>query len=151
MMAGSGPRQRGFTLIEVVVVMFVLALASAVVVPAVGRGTEALQARTEVAGLSAFLRYARQQAITRRESQEVRIDPQAHRAILTAVGSAEVRSSRRLHSALRIDASPPAALTVRFLPQGLSTGGTFRIEAPGGRVYLITVEPLTGRVLNRRA
>ena len=151
MMAGSGPRQRGFTLIEVVVVMFVLALASAVVVPAVGRGTEALQARAEVAGLSAFLRYARQQAITRREAQEVRIDPQAHRAILTAVGSAEVRSSRRLRADLRIDASPPAALTVRFLPQGLSTGGTFRIEAPGGRVYLITVEPLTGRVLNRRA
>lgn len=146
-----GRRQPGFTLIEVVVVVAVLALAAAVTVPAIGRGTEALRARAEVAGLSAFLRHARQQAITRREAQEVRIDPEAHLAVLTGAGQAEVRSSRRLWADLRIEASPPAALTVRFLPQGLSTGATFRIEAPGRRVYLITVDPLTGRVINRRA
>jgi general secretion pathway protein H len=151
MTADRGRRQHGFTLIEVVVVMAVLALAAAVTVPAIGRGTEALRARAEVAGLSAFLRHARQQAITRRETQEVRIDPQAHLVVLAAAGAVEARSSRRLWTDLRIEASPPAALTVRFLPQGLSTGGTFRIEAPGRRVYLITVDPLTGRVVNRRA
>lgn len=150
MAAGGGRRQLGFTLLEVVVVMLVVAVAAAVVLPALGRGTEALRARTEAAGLAAFLRYARQQAITRREPQEVRIDLQEHRAVLTAVGSGEVRLSRPLHTNVRIDGSP-TALSVRFLPQGLSSGATFRIEAPGGRVYVITVEPLTGRVTQRRA
>ncbi len=41
MRAGSGSPQRCFTLIEVVVVMFVLALASAVVVPAGGAAVAA--------------------------------------------------------------------------------------------------------------
>lgn len=140
----------GFTLIELAVVLFILGLATAVVVPSVGRGTEALRARAEVAGFSAFLRYAREQAVTRREIQEVRVDPQARLVTLTAPGKDKVRASRRLSETLRVDASPPSALTVRFLPQGLSSGGTFRIEAPGGRVFVVTVDPLTGRVAQRR-
>ena len=143
-------KARGFTLIELAVVLFILGLAAAVVVPSVGRGTEALRARAEVAGFSAFLRYAREQAVTRREIQEVRVDPQAHLVVLTATGNGKVRASRRLSETLRIEASPPAALTVRFLPQGLSSGATFRIEARGRRVFVVTVDPLTGRVAQRR-
>lgn len=143
--------RRGFTLIEVMVVLFILALASAVVVPGIGRGTEALRARAEVAGFSAFLRYAREQAVTRRETQEVRVDPEARVVVLRAPGSDKVRLSRRLADGLRIEATPPTALTVKFLPHGLSSGGTFRIEMPGRRVYVVTVDPLTGRVVNRRS
>ena len=142
-------RARGFTLIEVVVVLFVLALATAVVVPGIGRGTEALRARAEVSGFSAFLRHAREQAITRRRIQEVRIDPDAHLIVLVEAGSDTVRSSRRIGQAVRIDADA-TALTVRFLPQGLSSGGKYRMETPGGRVYEITIDALTGRVVNRR-
>lgn len=142
-------RAPGFTLIEVVVVLFVLALATAVVVPGIGRGTEALRARAEVSGFSAFLRYAREQAITRRRTQEVRVDPDAHLIVLAEAGSDTVRSSRRIGREMKI-AAEPAALTVRFLPQGISTGGRFLLEAPGRRIYEVTVDPLTGRVVNRR-
>lgn len=140
---------RAFTLIEVAVVLFVLALATAVVVPGIGRGTEALKARAEVSGFSAFLRYAREQAITRRRTQEVRIDPEARLIVLAEAGSDTVRSSRRIAREMRI-AAEPAALIVRFLPQGLSSGGKYRLEAPGGRIYEVTVDALTGRVVNRR-
>jgi type II secretion system protein H len=142
-------RARGFTLIEVIVVLFVLALATAVVVPGIGRGTEALRARAEVAGFSAFLRYAREQAITRRRPQEVRIDPEARLIVLAEAGSDTVRRSRRIAPEMRI-AAASASLTVRFLPEGVSTGATYRLEAPGHRIYEVTVDPLTGRVVNRR-
>lgn len=142
--------RRGYTLVEVVAVLFVLGLAAAVVVPGIGRGTEALRARAEVAGFSAFLRYAREQAVTRRETHEVKVDLEARVMRLAVPGSDKPSSYRRLGKDLRIEADPPSALTVRFLPHGLSSGGTFRIGAAGGRIWVVTVDPLTGRVLSRR-
>lgn len=142
--------KRGFTLIEVVVVLFVLALATALVTPAIGRGMETLRMRTEVAGVAAFLRHARAQAITRGESHEVRLDTDARLLVLTASRPEAVRASRRLSGDLRIEAGAPGPIVVRFSPQGLSSASTLRIEGSGGRGYVLTVEPLTGRVLNRR-
>lgn len=141
---------QGFTLVEVIVVMLVVGLAAAVVVPGVGRGVDAFRARAEVSGFTAFLRYAREQAVTRRVSQEVRVDPDAHVVLLTSAGSDRARASRRIGQGVRIDATPPSGLVVKFLPEGRSSGGAFRIEGPGGRVYTVTVDALTGRVVNRR-
>ena len=146
----SSRAAHGFTLIELVVVLLVLAVAVAVVVPGLGRGTEGLRARAEVAGFSAFLRHAREQAVTRGRTHEVRIDPEEHLMVLALPGSDKVRASRKVAQGLRVFASTPTALTVRFLPQGLSSGGSFRLEAPGGRVYFVTVDALTGRVAHRR-
>ena len=149
-LASRPGRPQGFTLIEVIVVLLVVGLGAAVVVPGIGRGVDALRARAEVSGFSAFLRYAREQAVTRRVSQEVRIDPGARMLVLTAAGSERARASRRIGEGVRIDATGPSGLVVKFLPEGRSSGAAFRIEGPGGRVYIVTVDPLTGRVVNRR-
>jgi general secretion pathway protein H len=140
----------GFTLMEVVLVLFILALAASVVVPAAGRGADAVRARAEVSAFAAFLRHAREQAVTRGEAHEVRLDPDARRLVLTAGEPETVRASRQLSREIRIEPASPAALTLRFLPQGHSTGGSFRIEAAGSRVYTVTVEAFTGRVVNAR-
>jgi hypothetical protein len=60
-----------------------------------------------------------------------------------------VPATRRLASGVRVTADPPGARTITFLPQGLSSGGRLRVEM-AGRSYLITVDPLTGRVTTRR-
>lgn len=149
-MADKVGRSRGFTLIELSVVMLVLAVAVAVVTPSIGRGLDALRARTEVSGFTTFLRYARQQAVTRREAQEVRVDPHGRVLALFTRGEGKARVTRRIGESLRIEAASPAGLSVRFLPQGVSSGAAFRIEAPGPRVFVVTVDPLTGRVSERR-
>ncbi|MCI0548102.1 MAG: PepSY domain-containing protein [Candidatus Rokubacteria bacterium] len=143
---------RGFTLIEIAVVLLLLAVATAVVVPGVGRGADALRARAEVAGFSAFLRHAREQAITRREPHEVRVDPARGQMVLVllAPDGPAVRGSKQFAVPLRIEADPPQAMTIRFSPQGVSTGGLYRIEGPGRRVWEVAVDPVTGRVINRR-
>ena len=57
---------------------------------------------------------------------------------------------RRLH----IDRHRRARIRPAYLPEegpeGLSSGAAFRIEAPGSRVFVITVDPLTGRVAEAR-
>lgn len=146
--------RRGFTLIELVVALFVLALAAAVVTPPVGRGIETLRVRSEVAGVASFLRAARERAITRRDALEVAVEADGHALVLRArdggaSGAAGVRAIRRLPSTVRVAADPPTAPPPGFLAHGASTGGAFRLEAPGA-VYNVTVEPFTGRVTARR-
>jgi prepilin-type N-terminal cleavage/methylation domain-containing protein len=140
--------RRGYTLIETTVVLLVLALAAGVAAPAIGRGLDAIQLRAEVAGVASFLRAARERAITQRHALDVRID-EAGRTLTLNAGDEDVRAVRHL-SVLHIEADPRAARTVTFFAYGLSTGGRFRLEAPGPVVYLVTVSPLTGRVSTRR-
>ena len=82
---GSRPEvARGFTLLELIVTLSVIALAVALVTPAIGRGTDALKARAEVAGFAAVLRHARELAITTQRPHRVVIDPEAHRMAIVA-------------------------------------------------------------------
>jgi len=140
--------RRGYTLIETTVVLLVLALAAGVAAPAIGRGLDAIRLRAEVAGVASFLRAARERAITQRHALDVRID-EAGRTLTLNAGDEDVRAVRHL-SVLHIEADPRAARTVTFFAYGLSTGGRFRLEAPGPVVYVVTVSPLTGRVSTRR-
>ncbi|HEV8437050.1 MAG TPA: GspH/FimT family pseudopilin [Methylomirabilota bacterium] len=141
--------QRGFTLIELAITLMVLAVAAGFVAPSIGRGLDGLRARAEVSGFAGFLRAAREQAVTRGEVQEVHLDPETRTLVITAEGSPSVRSARSFAYLLSIEPNPPNARTVRFQPQGLSSGGRFHILAPGDRHYLITVDPITGRVSTR--
>ena len=140
--------RRGYTLIETTVVLLVLALAAGVAAPAIGRGLDTIRLRAEVAGVASFLRAARERAITQHHALDVRID-EAGRTLTLNAGDEDVRAVRHL-SVLHIEADPRAARTVTFFAYGLSTGGRFRLEAPGPVVYVVTVSPLTGRVSTRR-
>jgi general secretion pathway protein H len=144
-------RRRGFTLIELAIVLMVLAVSVALVAPSVGRTLDGLRTRAEISGFVGFLRAAREQAVTRGRAQEVRLDPETLTLVLSADGSPSAGASRSFSYLLRIEADPATARTVTFQPQGLSSGGRFHILAPGERHYLVTVDPLTGRVVSRLA
>jgi general secretion pathway protein H len=142
---------QGFTLLEVIVTLLVLARAAAVVTPAIGRGTEALQARAEVAGFAATLRHARERAITSQRTYHVVIDPGGHRVTIVAPPAAheekEIRETRALPARLTVEA--PQGAEVTFDARGLASGGNFKLTS-GGIVYRVTVDRLTGRVKSTR-
>ncbi|HXH84119.1 MAG TPA: GspH/FimT family pseudopilin [Candidatus Tectomicrobia bacterium] len=140
----------GFTLLELLVTLAVVAIAVGLALPVIGRSTETIRARAEVAAFSALLRHARERAITSREPHAVVIEPAEQRVVLRAGGpEGDIREVRQLSPRLTIEAVPPPALTVRFEPQGASSGGDFRV-ASGPVVYRVTVDPVTGRVRNQR-
>jgi prepilin-type N-terminal cleavage/methylation domain-containing protein len=147
--AGDRASARGFTLIELVVTLFVLGVAAAVVAPAMGRSVDAIRGRAEVSGMAAYLRAAREQAITSGVPLEVRLVSETRTLLILVAGSDAVRSSRGFTTLLAIEPDPPTATTVTFQPEGLSTGGVFRILAPGRRHYVVVVDALTGRVSYR--
>jgi hypothetical protein len=128
----------------VVVTLVILSLALAVVGPAVGRSTEVLRVRSEVARFSAVLRHARERAVTTREPHIVRLEAADHRLTIQR-GESGTRESRALSPDLDVAPSPPEARSVRFEPHGVSTGGEFHLRSGAVR-FRVTVDPLTGRV-----
>lgn len=149
--------RRGYTLIETVVVLLVLALAAAVVAPPIGRGLEAIRLRAEVSGVASFLRAARERAISQHCALEVEIDGEGRTLVLKtreadpARSPDAIRGFRRLSSLVRLEPDPPQARTVTFFAHGLTSGGRFRLESLGAVAYVVTVDRLTGRVSTRRA
>jgi type II secretory pathway pseudopilin PulG len=136
---------------ETAVVLLVLALGAAIVAPSIGRGVDSIRVRAEVAGVASFLRAARERAISQRSPLEVGIDREGQAlALKGSDGDPAVRAVRRLSPLVHLEADPPQARTVTFFPYGLSSGGRFRLEAQGAVVYVVTVDPLTGRVSTRR-
>ena len=143
---------RGYSLIELVVVLAILAVAAALVGPAVGRTADHVRARAEVSAVAAFLRAAREQAVTRGHAVEVTLDRDAHALLLRRTardGEPAVATRRAFSARLAIQGGPAAGVT--FLPHGMSSGGRFTVEAPGPRTYVVTVDALTGRVATRQA
>ncbi len=134
----------GFSLIEVVLVLFVMALATVVTLPVVGRTADAVRVRAEVASFSATLRHARELAVATQRPYRVEVNPVEHRMTVVA-DEADVRLTRSLAPELTVQALSGPSLIVRFDPQGISSGGDFRLSA-GNSVYLVNVDPLTGRV-----
>jgi len=141
---------RGFTLLELIVTLFVILLTIGLSVPLISRSSDAIRARADVAGFSAVLRHARERAITSRRAYAVVIDPTARKMTVLAGGTdGEVKETRTLPERVSVQASPPPALTVRFEPEGTSSGAEYRVTA-GDIVYRVSVDPVTGRVKNTR-
>jgi type II secretion system protein H len=154
---------RGFTLLELIVTLAVLGLAVAVVTPAIGRGTDTLRARAEVAGFAATLRHARERAITQQRAQRVIIDTKERRMSIVAgpvegapspreapkndAGGDERPESRALSAGLIVQAVHSS--DVVFDPRGVASGGEFKLTS-GGIVYRVMVDRLTGRVRSVR-
>src|SRR5215468_937002 len=119
---------RGFTLLELIVTLVVLAIVVGIVAPTIGRSTENLRTRAEVAGFSATFRHAREQAITTRQPYTVVVNPTT-RVLTVTTGEDEVRWTRTLSSHVDVRADSPAALTVHFEPQRTSSGGAFHVSS----------------------
>jgi len=144
--AAAADDQRGFTLLELVVVLTVAGLILAVALPSfLGRG-QPLETRRLVAQLEGDLRQARRAALLSHRGVGVRIDL-ARRELLSDSGAL-----RRLPAGL--DLTLEAARVLQqgahsggfwFYPDGSSTGGRLTLS-DGRHSYRIEVDWLTGRV-----
>jgi general secretion pathway protein H len=128
--------EAGFTMIEVLVVLVILALTASLVIARGPMRSAGLDARGEASTIAGALRGARAQAIATAQSVTVLIDP-ATRALRVGLAAPRILSDRVVVGA------PRAGIT--FTPDGSSSGGQVDLASGPTRMQ-VAVDWLTGRV-----
>ena len=135
---------RGFTLLETLVVLVILAMALAVVVPAVSRGL-GTSLNDVIRDMHTGLRKTRSEAVNLQHSTLFVLDLDAH-AFRASTGSVHnIPHGFELHARTASREMRDGQAGIRFYPDGSSSGGRVGISEGGAHVWL-EVDWLTGRV-----
>ncbi|MBI4561488.1 MAG: prepilin-type N-terminal cleavage/methylation domain-containing protein [Candidatus Rokubacteria bacterium] len=149
---------RGYTFLELLVVLAIVGAVALLVLPQAGKGLDALRLKTTTRQLASVFRYARILAISERTVSVVGLDlsRDEYWVGIVAPGWAreEVQTRYALPASVRLAAQPLGEGTSRergvvrfvFFPRGGAWGGQVWIEGAKGRRYSILVDPLTGLV-----
>ena len=140
-------RQRGFTLLEIIVVLVIAGLMMAVVLGGPFRSASAGDLKQAARMLASGLRQAQTMAITTRRDASLVVDMESRE--YTLPGESAPRDLPRgidlkLYTA-QSEVTSERKGGIRFYPDGSSTGGRITVAA-GERKYLVDVDWITGRV-----
>jgi general secretion pathway protein H len=140
-------RSGGFTLLELLVVMVIIALLMALVPPLFSGAVPGARLKGAARDLAVELRYARSHAITRNQDMEVRLDlePPAYAVAGRPPRPLPEGVKMQVVSARRERGLQPASHRVQFYPDGSSSGTRITLSG-GNRSYRISVDWLTGRI-----
>ena len=136
----------GFTLLELIAVLLILALVAVIVVPSLGGGA-AIELESAARSLAAGLRQTRNHALNDNRSAILALDVDKREFELPGEGRAR-RLPERVDIVLftaRSEQLGENRGAIRFFPDGSSTGGRITLSVDGMR-YLVDVDWLTGRV-----
>lgn len=141
-------RCKGFTLVELLVVMVIATLAVALVLPGFANARTGMELKSGTRQLSSALRYARGQAIAKHREVAVILDVEDR--------SYQFSNEQRKHNLspslnFKLLTSEGEILddqsgAIRFFPDGSSSGGQITLQANNSH-HEINVNWLTGRVI----
>jgi general secretion pathway protein H len=139
--------QRGFTLLEIVVVIALMALAFTLVPKMVFGGVSGAELRSNARAVATGLRLTRDAAINTRHEAVLTLDLENRQFTLPRDGRIH-----KLHEQLDVqlftaqsDLIAEKTGVIRFFPDGSSNGGRITVGA-GERKFAVDVDWLTGRV-----
>lgn len=139
-------RQSGFTLIEIIVVLMILAIVAGLAGARMTARSDGSALQTTAYDIATRIRAARTRAIREGADQIVVIDL-ANRRVNDGGGAALSipASIGILSDTSKSEQRSGSAAGIRFHPNGSSTGGMIRLES-GRQAYEIRVNWFTGRV-----
>lgn len=138
-------RDAGFTLLEMVAVLAILALAAAVAWPAAERSRSSNAMRRATIDLAAALKNARSAALAGNKETGLTLDLANYRFAADGMMAAHAlpRNVRFSYAVPVIAQAADGAAMIRFRPDGSSSGGTIRLAVPRQSAK-ITVDWMTG-------
>ena len=150
---------RGFTIIEILIVVVIIAIAAMIAVPMIG-SADSMQVRSAADVIAADLEYARSMAISRQREYTVVFNASNESYQLedsSGIIEHPVKkgfqyvvnfgSSSQLNKIDIVDAGFGGASRISFSPAGApSSGGVIQLQA-GGTSATISVEPVTGFIM----
>ena len=141
-----GQSTAGFTLLEMLVVLAIIAAASVLAMAAFGDGLRGARLQAAAKEVAAQLRFTRAVAIASGVPQDFVIDPRARAWRAPNGRHGRLPDTGELVFTGARDLGPTAGEgAVRFFPDGAATGGRVRLAANGGG-WDVDIAWLTGEV-----
>jgi general secretion pathway protein H len=137
--------QRGFSLVELLVVLAIAGVVMAAVIPSSVRFYDGMQRRQAVRDVLSVLTSAREQALARGRPQDVNIEPATRRVWYNE--REQILSEKlelTVHGAAELNRGDVGV--IRFYPDGSASGGGIDIRRVDGSGTRISVDWLLGRV-----
>ncbi len=146
---------RGFTLIELVLVLVFIGLIAGLTTPFVMSTLDRVTHQAEAREIASALRYARSEAITRKTVLAFNGDIESGEYWLAHADASRSSNVRNLDSRFRMvrvtsneERVDNGTFAVKFYPMGNSSGGIVRIEKhpleKSNTAYAISIDPVTG-------
>ena len=160
-------RSRGFSLLELIVVLVVIGLSVSLVMPSLSRFSKTIELKGAARKISAILRYGRSEAVSKGQTYQIIFDSDLGEVRVQKtefseekVGTTRLREEESKREEMyhlpgginvkEVDiASPQYASdypTIEFYPNGGSNGGSFLLNSEELGGYRIKVHFLTGMV-----
>jgi general secretion pathway protein H len=157
-------RQRGFTMIELVVVLLIITLSAALVTPSLSRFSKSVELKGAAKKISVILRYYRSEAVHKGAVYQVLFDSEAREVKVQAVESEEATEEEKKGERIvtksyilpegiqikEVEAPSPQFPSdfpaIEFYPNGGSNGGTILLDTQNRKGFRIKVNFLTGTV-----
>ncbi|HXG17859.1 MAG TPA: prepilin-type N-terminal cleavage/methylation domain-containing protein [Methylomirabilota bacterium] len=141
-------RARGFTLLELILVLLIISVASALVGPALGTRLLRADARRTAIQLRSVVDYMRVKAVRSGQEEVMVIDPQDNTYWREGSGETiEVPPESGFLSARSRWIRENGQVEFHFYPDGTNSGGAIRVEQGRGAAataYLVVLDPLLG-------
>jgi general secretion pathway protein H len=147
-------RASGFTLLELILVLVIVAVAATLVAPAIGNRFTSADPRQTIVQLRAAMELMRVRAIEEGKEEVLVVAAEEGRywheggdgEVLVPPESGELRARGRF-------TRETGEVEFHFYPDGTNSGGEVRIEksrSEGGKIYGLTLNPLLGTATIRR-
>ncbi len=141
---------QGFTLLELIMVVLIIALVLTVSIPSLSRGSASIHLRSTARDVLNTFRYAREKAVTEQVGMKVTVDREKQTLVLTddlGDGSRTYTMPKDVkiqHIALGGTEIMQGPLTIRFLPNGSSESAEILLKSDSGSILRIVSDPITG-------
>lgn len=145
-------RNKGFSLIELVIVLIVISLSISLVAPSLSRFLKTVELKGAAKKVSGILRYCRSEAVNKGQAYQVLFDSNVREVKVQSMESTEKKGKDRIKTYFLPDGIQMKGVNlIEFYPNGGSNGGAILLDSQSHTGYRIKVHFLTGMVDVERA
>lgn len=138
---------RGFTLVELVIVLLILGIASVLAVPALDHAIKVRQARQSVLALAATARDLRRRAIDQGTLKRLTVEPPTNSYLASDGEIIHLPETVAITGASGGEPIGQRLTQYVFFPNGSLIGGEIALTDRAGVGYVIRMEAMAGRIV----
>lgn len=146
-MSRAGKGKRGFSLLELMVVLSLMGVAAVIALPSLESGIRKREVRRSVLSLAAVARDLRRRAIDEGMLKQLVVSPREDSYLASGAEIVRLPEAVKITGVAGGESMGNRLTQFVFFPNGSMVGGAIELSDKKGATYRIRFEPLVGRVV----